>query len=76
MAVRLSGKCDLAGRVRDKNHTNMMVGEHKSAHKHAGSLTMSEADRLCENGKRRKNEEFQIMAEKNTVSLSDSQLVI
>jgi len=51
MAVRLSGNCDVAGRVGDKKHTDTMVGEHKSAHQQAGGLTMSEADRLCENEK-------------------------
>lgn len=64
MAVRLSGNCDVAGRVRDKKHTETMVGEHKSARERAGSLTMSEADRLCENEKkkRREMEVFQTMA--------------
>ncbi len=58
MAIRLSGKCDLAGRVGDKNHTNTAVGEHKSAHEQAGSLTMSEADRLCEDGEEERTRNF------------------
>lgn len=69
MAVRLSGNCDVAGRVRDKNHTNTMAGEHKSAHEQAGSLTMSEADRLCENEKERENEEFQKQWQRKKYSL-------
>ena len=51
MAVRLSGKCDLAGRFRDKYPTNTPLVEHKSAPEQTGSLTTSEADRLCENQK-------------------------
>lgn len=62
MAIRLSGNCDSAGRITDKNHTNVIVGELWSAHEQAGSLTMNEADRLCENEKEERNEEFQIMA--------------
>lgn len=47
MIVRLSGKCELAGRA--KNLPNMVAKSTKVCTKQTGGLIMSRADRLCEN---------------------------
>lgn len=47
MVVRLSGKCELAGR--EKNLPNTVAKSTKVHKKQTGGLIMSRADRLCEN---------------------------